>query len=136
MRYLLDTNVWIAAIKGVESVKERLERTPSTDIVLSPIVLGELHLGVEKSQLKKKNAVAVDLIAQGFEVIPLTAETSRVYAQIRGQLEQRGKIIGANDLWIAAQALAEGVCLVTDNTAEFSRVSGLKWENWLASTSP
>ena len=130
MRYLLDTNIWIAAIKGVKPVRERLERTLSDDIVLSPIVLGELHLGVEKSQFKKKNAVALELIAEGFEVISITAETSRVYAQIRGHLEQSGRIIGANDLWIAAQALALEACLVTDNVAEFSRVSGLKWENW------
>lgn len=131
MRYLLDTNIWIAAIKEVKPVKERLERTLSDDIFLSPIVLGELQLRVEKSQFKKKNAVALELIVQGFEVISITAETSRVYAQIRGHLEQSGRIIGANDLWIAAQTLALEACLVTDNVAEFSRVSGLKWENWL-----
>ena len=136
MRYLLDTNILIAAIKGVESIKRRLERTPSEDIILSPIVLGELHLGVEKSQFKEKNAVALEVVSQAFEVIPLNGDTSTAYARIRGQLERNGKPIGANDLWIAAQTIAVGACLVTDNVAEFSRVHSLKWENWLQTTSP
>lgn len=136
MRYLLDTNILIAAIKGVESIRRRLERTPSEDIILSPIVLGELHLGVEKSQFKEKNAAALEVVSQGFEVIPLNSETSKAYARIRGQLERNGQPIGANDLWIAAQTISVGACLVTDNVAEFGRVHGLKWENWLQATSP
>ena len=52
-------------------------------------------------------------------------------ARLRLRLELAGTIIGANDLLIAAQAVAHGLTLVTDNEREFSRVAGLKWENWL-----
>ena len=63
---------------------------------------------------------------------PLDAATSSQYARIRAGLERQGTSIGGNDLWIAAQALALGAVLVTDNVREFRRVPGLKVENWLA----
>ncbi len=68
----------------------------------------------------------------GLAVPPLDAATSAHYARIRAVLERQGKPIGGNDLWIAAQALALGAVLVTDNVKEFSRVSGLAVENWLS----
>jgi tRNA(fMet)-specific endonuclease VapC len=66
-------------------------------------------------------------------VPPLDATVSGHYACIRAALERQGTPIGGNDLWIAAQALALGAMLVTDNVKEFGRVPGLVVENWLAS---
>lgn len=131
MRYLLDTNIFIAAMKGVAAVRERLEATPLSDLVLSPVVLGELWLGVEKSQHREKNAARLERLVENLQLLPLDTETSRHYAAIRGELEQMGKPIGANDYWIAAQARAMSAVVVTDNVGEFSRVSGLAVENWL-----
>lgn len=62
---------------------------------------------------------------------PLDAETSRHYGLIRAELERQGSPIGANDAWIAAQALTLGAVLVTNNVGEFSRVPGLVIEDWL-----
>ena len=133
MRYLLDTNIFIAAMKGVDVVRERLERTALPDLVMSPVVLGELELGVEKSAHREKNAARLARLVEQLELAPLDARVSRRYAEIRAQLERSGTPIGANDFWIAAQGLALGAVLVTDNLAEFRRVPHLLTENWLRS---
>ena len=132
MRYLLDTNILIAAMKGVERVREKLEATPLSELVLSPVVLGELELGVEKSQHREKNAARLARIVDSLQLTPVDAEASRHYGAIRAELERLGMPIGANDCWIAAQARALGAIVVTDNMGEFKRVSGLVVENWLA----
>jgi len=131
MRYLLDTNIFIAAIKGQEKVRHKLAAIPLSDLLLSPIVLGELQLGVEKSQHREKNAARLTRIMEGIQLVMLDAESSQHYGAIRSELERHGKPIGANDYWIAAQGRALGAVIVTDNTSEFSRVSGLVIENWL-----
>jgi tRNA(fMet)-specific endonuclease VapC len=133
MRYLLDTNILIAAMKGRERVRQKLETTRLSDLVLSPVVLGELELGVQKSQHREKNAARLARLVEGIELIPLDAEASRHYGIIRAELEHKGTPtpMGANDYWIAAQALALGAIAVTDNVGEFSRVAGLAIENWL-----
>ncbi len=129
MRYLLDTNIVIAAMKGLAPVRAKLETVPLTDLVLSPAVLGELELGVEKSQHRKRNAARLARVVQGMPLVPLDVRVSR--QAIRAELERQGTPIGANDYWIAAHALTLQAVLVTHNTAEFSRVPGLKIENWL-----
>jgi len=131
MRYLLDTNIFIAAMKGSLSVRERLERIPHTDLVLSPVVLGELECGVRKSAFQEANARRLETAVSPLELVPLDATAARRYGEIRAALESIGRPIGSNDLWIAAQALALGAALVTDNTDEFARIPALKLENWL-----
>ena len=131
MRYLLDTNIFIAAMKGLEKVRDKLAAIPLSDLLLSPVVLGELQLGVEKSQHREKNAARLARMVEGIQLVMLDAETSLHYAALRAELERQGKPIGANDFWIAAQGRALGAVVVTDNTSEFSRVPGLMIENWL-----
>jgi len=131
MRYLLDTCILIAAMKGVEKVRDKLATLPLSDLLLSPVVLGELQLGVEKSQHREKNAARLARLVEGIQLATLDAETSRHYGAIRAELERMGMPIGANDYWIAAQGRALGAVVVTDNTGEFSRVPGLVIENWL-----
>ena len=132
MRYLLDTNVFIAAMKGLDGIRSKLERTALNDIVLSPVVLGELELGVEKSAHREKNSARLTRLVEEIELVPLDAEVSRQYGLIRAQLESRGTPIGANYFWIAAQGLALGAVVVTDNESEFTRVPDLITENWLS----
>ena len=131
MKYLLDTNIFIAALKGVGSVQKKLEITPLSDIVLSPVVLGELLLGVEKSLFKQKNAERLAKVTERIELVAIDKNVSQQYSVIRAYLEKKGQTIGANDYWIAAQGLALNAVLVTDNTREFKRVPGLSVENWL-----
>jgi tRNA(fMet)-specific endonuclease VapC len=132
MHYLLDTNIVIAAVKGVPSVRTRLEQVLAADVVLSPVVLGELQFGIEKSSYPERNRAKLEKLIDGFAVVPLDVASSRTYGLIRNELERVGQPIGANDLWIAAQAMALGATMVTDNTREFERIAGLQVENWLS----
>lgn len=131
MRYLLDTNIVIAAMKGNAAVVGRLERTPLANLILSPVVLGELEFGAEKSAHPERNRARLAELVERLPLAAIDAETSRLYGRIRAELERHGTPSGANDIWIAAHALALDATLVTDNTREFSRVTGLAVENWL-----
>jgi len=134
--YLLDTNVIIAALKGHDVVRQRLESEELSSLRLSAIVLGELEFGAEKSAYGERNRARLAALAQRLLLVGIDNDTTRHYAQIRTLLERQGTPIGANDTWIAAQALAIGATLVTDNEREFVRVPGLTIENWMVPRSP
>lgn len=136
MLYLLDTNILIAAMKGHPAVRDRLEALPLNDLRLSAIVLGELEFGAEKSAHGEQNRARLAALAQRLPLVGIDAATTLHYAQVRALLERQGTPIGANDTWIAAQALASKATLVTDNEREFSRVPDLPLENWLKRDSP
>ncbi len=131
MLYLLDTNILIAALKGRSEVRQRLETLSFNNMRLSAIVLGELEFGAEKSAHGERNRARLATLAQRLPLVGVDATTTRHYAQVRALLERQGTPIGANDTWIAAQALAIKATLVTDNEREFSRVPDLLLENWL-----
>ncbi len=129
--YLLDTNILIAALKGHPEVRQRLESLPLSALRLSAVVLGELEFGAEKSAHGERNRARLATLAQRLPLVGIGYDTARHYAGVRALLERQGTPIGANDTWIAAQALAINATLVTDNEREFSRVPELLLENWL-----
>jgi tRNA(fMet)-specific endonuclease VapC len=131
--YLLDTNILIAALKGRLEVRKRLNSLPLSAMRLSAIVLGELEFGAEKSAHGERNRIRLTALVQRLPLVGIDFDTTRHYAQVRALLERQGTPIGANDTWIAAQALTINATLVTDNEREFSRVPGLMHQNWLAS---
>ncbi len=132
-RYLLDTNIWIYLMRNrPPEVRARFARLKPGAVVLSPLVLGELHVGWRKSAHAEANHVLLDHYVQGAELDPIDAAVAAAYGDIRAELEASGTPIGANDLWIAAHARERHCVLVTDNVAEFSRVRGLRVEDWVA----
>jgi len=130
--YLLDTNILSAVVKQPASLlARRIAMMNREDYCTSLVVACELRYGV----LKKGSpslAAKVDQLFMRVEVLPLEALVDLHYAEIRVALEKMGQPIGHNDLLIAAHARALGLTLVTDNVREFSRVPGLRVENWLA----
>ena len=92
---------------------------------MSILSYGELIYGAEKSQHVKKNRHFITELTHLIPPLPLPNNAGEYYGEIRGQLEKNGKIIGNNDLWIAAHALAAQLVLVTNNTKEFSRITDL-----------
>ena len=88
-------------------------------------------LGAFKSQTREKTTEKVEKFLKPFEIVDFTDKMSYDYAEIRKDLEHAGTLIGANDLLIAATALHEKATLITHNTNEFSRVNGLKIEDWV-----
>ncbi|ENW97108.1 type II toxin-antitoxin system tRNA(fMet)-specific endonuclease VapC [Acinetobacter sp. NIPH 298] len=131
MRYLLDTNIWIAMSKNVPHLYDWLSRCPASDIVLSSVVLAEIEYGIAKSQKREYNRQVFDSIIQSFQIVEFDTLAAKQYGLIRADLEQRGQIIGPNDMMIAAQALSLNLDLITDNEKEFCRVQQLRVMNWL-----
>jgi tRNA(fMet)-specific endonuclease VapC len=99
-------------------------------MVVSVVTYGELRLGAEKSDRRQAALGELELFALAVPVLPLDQQVAEIYAKIRLDLQQRGLIIGANDLWIAAHCLQLGLTLVTNNQREFKRIPNLPIENW------
>ncbi len=131
MRYLLDTNIVIALSKDAPALQPWLRRCPASDMVLSSVVLAEIEYGIAKSARKDHNRQVFGAFLTGFLVLPFDEAAARDYGLIRADLESAGRLIGPNDLMIAAHARARGLTVVTHNHSEFSRVNGLRVENWL-----
>ena len=130
-RYLPDTNIWIYAMRNKpHHVRERLSRMAPENVVLSPIVLGELNVGWRKSTRIEADRKLLESFTRGVSLQPLDAAVATTYGEIRVELEKLGTPIGGNDLWIAAQARAANCVLVTHDVREFERVPGLRVEDW------
>ena len=130
-RYLIDTNIWSALIRRSNPVVvERFLSLKPEQLVLSPIVLGELEVGYYKGDRTPKRRQVLEHITANTPLLALNGAVSATYARIRAELEQAGTPIGPNDTWIAAEAVYHQLVLVTDNTREFARVPGLLLENW------
>jgi tRNA(fMet)-specific endonuclease VapC len=130
-RFMPDANVIIDVIRRLSSsVTERFAILQPGEAVISVVVYGELLLGVEKSAKRAHDALVTQAILQDMAILPLSAYCASTYAHLRAGLERSAQMIRANDLWIAAHAIAEDLTLVTSNEREFRRVPGLKFENW------
>jgi tRNA(fMet)-specific endonuclease VapC len=97
---------------------------------MSVITYGELYFGAMKSDQRAKALAKLDELAQGIPIEIPGPAASHAYGEIRAALEKQGRMIGNNDLWIGAHALALNVTLVTNNEREFKRIAGLSVENW------
>lgn len=131
MPWLFDTNILIAISKRHPALRSRLERIDSSAVMLSSVVLAEIEYGIAKSARKQTNRLVFDAIIETFTVHRFDEAAAREFGALRAHLEAQGQLIGPYDMMIAAQALALGATLVTDNEREFRRVPGLAVENWL-----
>jgi tRNA(fMet)-specific endonuclease VapC len=131
MRYLLDTNIISDLVRNPQGqIAKYIEKVEEERVCTSIIVAAELRYGSAKKNSPRLTA-QLEEILRAIDVLPLQSPADATYGLLRAQLEQTGKMIGANDLLIAAQALTLGHVLVTDNEREFRRVEGLECENWL-----
>jgi tRNA(fMet)-specific endonuclease VapC len=129
--FMLDTDTCSCIMKRSHPlVLKRLQAEPVTDVCMSVVTKAELLYGVEVSPRRNQDAAALAALLPYVEVLDFPNEAAIHSAEIRAGLRKRGAMIGANDLFIAAHARATGLTLVTNNTAEFERVSGLVLENW------
>jgi tRNA(fMet)-specific endonuclease VapC len=133
--YHLDTNAAIAIINNRPSeVRVRLEavlEAALAPVAISSIVLYELRYGVARSTQPQKNAERLRVFLAGpIDLVPFEEEDSAIAGALRASLEAAGTPIGPYDLLIAALALRTGATLITANTSEFARVSGLVLNNW------
>lgn len=131
MIYLLDTNACIASINpGHSPVKLKLAQHSAYEIALCAVVRAELLWGAWRSSRRESNLVLLRNFFAVCPSLPFDDAAAECYGRIRADLTQKGKPIGPNDLMIAAIALASDLTLVSHNTREFSRVDGLRLEDW------
>lgn len=132
-RFLLDTNtcIYIRQRKPPQVV-ERFRALRANEAALSVISFGELHYGAEKGPNPAKAREELAALADVIQILPLPEDAGLAYGAIRAALQKKGHMIGSNDAWIAAHALAVGLVIVTNNEREFRRVPNLIVENWIS----
>ena len=131
--YLLDTNVFIMYLKGrSQNINNHIDNLEPEKIAVCSVVKAELFYGSMKSNNPKKNLNLQKSFLSQFVSLPFDDSCAEIYGKIRADLAKAGTPIGSNDIQIAAIALANNLILVTHNVREFSRVDGLKFEDWEA----
>ena len=129
--FMLDTNICIDLIrKRGERILRKLKRRRLEDICVSAVTLSELEYGVARSSDTDRNRMALAGFMTPVAVMPYDDRVARFYGRVRAELERAGTPIGPLDTMIAAHALTLDLVLVTSNEREFSRVAGLRVENW------
>jgi tRNA(fMet)-specific endonuclease VapC len=134
VNYLLDTNAVVALLRNKPAqVRQRYRQAEASEdsLALSSVVLFELWYGVAKSSQVRENTERLRILLSGdLDLLDFDDEDARVAGEVRAALETSGNSIGAYDVLIAGQALRRGLTVVTANTAEFARVTGLSWQDW------
>jgi tRNA(fMet)-specific endonuclease VapC len=131
MRYLLDTNIVSDLVRNPRGrVTQRIREVGEGQVCTSIIVAAELRYGAVKIASRRLSA-QLESVLGALDVLPFEAPADAIYGMLRARLERVGTPIGANDLLIAAQAIALDCAMVTDNEREFARIDDLAQENWL-----
>jgi tRNA(fMet)-specific endonuclease VapC len=128
-RFMLDTDTVSFALRGEGRVIERLLHQRPADLCLSSITLAELNYGAEAKRSKKLRRL-IDTFVENVASVPFDAQAASRFGPVAAGLARSGRPIGGFDTLIAAHALALGLTLVTNTTQHFSRVPGLRVENW------
>lgn len=128
--YALDTNTVIYFFKGMGNVATHLFNVTPHEIAIPAVVLYELQVGIAKSNAPKKRRNQLNELLTVVRILPFTEHETAIAARIRAALEKAGTPIGPLDMMIAGIALAHQATLVTHNTKEFSRIDGLRLEDW------
>jgi tRNA(fMet)-specific endonuclease VapC len=131
--WLLDTNIFIPALNGRPSVRDRLNRaTDAGEVVTSVLVLGELLHGAQSSRRSTENVRAVEKEVSGIRILPITEAISRRFADLKTALRLKGIAKSDVDLLIATTALEHGATLVSNDSALLAGdVPGLVVESWV-----
>ena len=133
MAVLIDASILIEYERGRLNLERHLAQRQQNEFFLSVVTASELLHGVHRavqSGVRAKRSALVEALLGRFPLLPVDLATARAHAQIWADLSAAGKLIGPNDLWLAATCLAHGLTIVTANVREFSRVPGLIVEVW------
>lgn len=131
MKFVLDTDTCIYALKQNQYVLGHLLSKAREDVALSVITEAELRTGAAKSTSRGRTLRQIENFLRPLTILDFTSEDAIAYADIRSKLERAGKPIGPLDTLIAAQALCRRLTLVSNNEREFRRIEGLDIENWI-----
>jgi tRNA(fMet)-specific endonuclease VapC len=130
MKFLLDTDTCVFWLRGLAAVRDRLLAVGPEVVAISVITLAELRYGAECSAQPAGNHQAIDDFISSLSILGIGPEIARTFGEVKAQLRQEGKLIEDLDLVIAATARTLDLTLVTNNQDHFSRIPGLRLENW------
>ena len=134
MLAMLDTKILVYVLKRRpqhQTVVDRYDAADARLTCISSITLAELRFGVEQSLIRNLTQAKLDRLVAALTVAPFEAAAAHAYGVLRATLQKAGKLIGPLDMLIAGHAISLGATLVSNNMREFSRVPGLRVENWL-----
>lgn len=128
MRVLLDTNAYSGMMRGDQAVVAWLRK--AEQVLLSPVVAGELLFGFRRGSRLKRNLAELDEFLDNpyVSLVPVTFTTADRFSRIAAALREKGRPIPTNDIWIAAQAMESGADLLSYD-AHFAEIDGLAWVN-------
>jgi tRNA(fMet)-specific endonuclease VapC len=129
-QYMLDTDTVSFALRGQGRVAERLLEHRPSELCISSITLAELRFGAEARRSRRLHEL-IRTFADAVSVVPFHQPAADRFAAVAASLVRRGEPIGTFDTLVAAHALSLELTFVTNNTRHFSRVVGLKLENWV-----
>lgn len=132
LRYMLDTNLCIRVLRDRPPELRSRFSQEADGLCISTIVMAELLHGAAKSARPEHNRREVERFAARLEVLAFDLDAAGHAADVRADLERRGQMIGPYDLLIAGHARSRGLVVVTGNLGEFTRVDGLRSEDWLS----
>ena len=127
--YLVDSDTLISMGRGNTSLQEKMNSVGLAECALSEISLAELYVGAYKTGKNKLEPI-LEFFEGIIKILPITPAI-KTFAKLRVQLESVGARIDDMDLFIAATALEGGHTLVSHNKRHYSRIPGLKMEDWL-----
>jgi tRNA(fMet)-specific endonuclease VapC len=128
---MLDTNICIYTAKQSHSrVIARFNRLAYGEVGMSVVTYGELRFGAQKSSRSDESLLKLGVLLEAIPVIGMESGAGEYYGRLRHDLQREGRLIGTNDLWIAAHCLDLGLTLVTNNEREYERIPDLRIENW------
>jgi tRNA(fMet)-specific endonuclease VapC len=130
LTYMLDTNICIYVIKNYPQALREKFNSLAEQLCISSITLGELHYGAEKSAHRAENLLAIENFVARLDLLPFDAKAAAHCGQLRAELEPAGMPCGPHDMQIGGHARSQGLIIVTNNTREFSRMQGIRVENW------
>ncbi len=137
MRWMLDTNTLVYALNARpqhQQVLDRFNDHDSRTLCVSAITLAELRFGVAQSRRRDQTQKKLDRVIAALTVLPFEDDAALACGVLRAALQAQGQPIGPLDTLIAGHALSQGTTLVTNNLREFSRVEGLRLENWIGAS--
>ncbi|MDM4771580.1 tRNA(fMet)-specific endonuclease VapC [Solimonas sp. SE-A11] len=132
LRYMLDTNLCIATIREKPVAVRAAFNLHHSQMCISSVTVMELLYGVELSAQSQRNLAQVEGFIARLDVLDYDPAAAAHTAQIRAELKKAGTQIGPYDQMIAGHARSRGLVVVTNNTKEFQRVAGLRFEDWIA----
>jgi tRNA(fMet)-specific endonuclease VapC len=130
--YLLDTNICIYAMKNsYPALTSRLFQIPPSDIFISSVTVGELEYGSAKSKWGERSRNVMNLFLSTYTILPFDRNDASTFGRLRAELARKGTPIGPYDIQIAAHGISRNLIVVTHNTSEYSRVPGIRLEDWV-----